>query len=326
MSTELILLVPVLVAPIVLLLAFAGCGVVLTADADEGEAPPKENTQVDINRYHQAVAATGGALCHWKLDEPDTATTAFDSVAPPNHGLYRGQHRADDGVLTFIKLDSQTDKATAFNGSNTFVQVAHSAAINPPLDFSVEAWIRPDGAPATRQVVVGSYRPNPATGKVERGFVVEVLPGTPTKLRGRVAYKADSAAAPVSEAEVVTDLVDDFHGWFHVVLAYRGSDRRLSLYVNTPAASTLQPRTSITLGGPAPMFVPNRVLVASDVVTNLRIGAGIAEPFSPANIAGAAFFAGRIDQVALYEQALDPFDVRLHFVLATDPTWPKKFA
>jgi hypothetical protein len=322
MSAPALVAVAVVVLPIVLLLAFSGCGLdtVGTKLPDEPlperqpdpppppvvTEPPPGGTEVpvvqpDPNRYHKLVTEGPAELiAYWKLEDTAVNAKCADSgPAPVNDGIYRGGVVIADGVLR--NGPGPLDNATAFNGSTGFVNVAHDVLMNPVsnTNFSLEAWILPTAtATATgRRAIAGSYRVD-AAGAIDRGFVLELIGGATPRVRAR------TAPSGVAEAP----LAGGVGGWHHVVMTYEGSATRLRLYVN----GTLR-ATDASAG-----YVANRQSSPTDVVTPLRIAAGQREPFDPASPA-ALFFAGRIDQVALYRAALTATAVADHFAAATSP-------
>jgi hypothetical protein len=256
--------------------------------------------QPDANRYHNLVVnGPAELIAYWKLEDTVVNAKAADSgPAPLNDGIYRGGVAVADGVLR--NGPWPTDNATAFDGSTGFVNVAHDTVMNPVsnTNFSLEAWIRPTlPAAAGRHVVAGSYRVNAASA-IDRGFVLELIGGAAPRIRARTA-PSGLAEAPL------TGGVD---GWHHVVMTYEGSAATLRLYVNGALRAT----------DATAAYVANRQTAPTDVVTPLRIGAGQREPFDAAS-PPALFFAGRIDQVALYRAALTATAVTDHYNAATNP-------
>jgi len=318
MSAPALVAVAVVILPIVLLLAFAGCGLDTKGTAQPIELPPRTDppppppvvtepppgndipvVQPDPNRYHLLV--TGGAaelIAYWKLEDTAVNAKCADSgPAPVNDGIYRGGVTIADGVLR--NGPGPLDNATAFNGTTGFVNVAHDMLMNPVsnTNFSLEAWILPAPSPTGRQAIAGSYRVN-AMSAIDRGFVLELIGGATPRVRAR------TAPSGVAEAPLAGGVA----GWHHVVMTYEATATRLRLYVNGVLRAT----------DASAAYVANRQTAPTDVVTPLRIGAGQREPFDPAS-PPAVFFAGRIDQVALYRAALSATAIADHYAAATSP-------
>jgi hypothetical protein len=310
------------IVPIVLLLSFAGCGIdaVGTASPDiplpdrhkddddkvrepPGVFVPPGGTEVpviqpDPNRYHNLVLnGPTELIAYWKLEDTAVNGTAADSGPLKRAGIYRGGVKSADGVLR--NGPGPADLATEVDGTGR-VDVAYAATLNPVsnTDFSLEAWIRPVLPVTGRRVIAGSYRVGAAAGSIDRGFVLELLAGTPPRVRARAAPDGSADAA----------LTGGVAGWHHVVMTYEGTPKRLRLYVDGAAVAVDNAAT----------YVANRQAAAGDVVTALRIGAGQVEPYNAASPPGM-YFLGRIDQVALYRGALPAVVIGDHFTTATSP-------
>ena len=306
MSIAALAAIAAVLIPIVLLLSFAGCGVTLTAPEYPDEEGPKVEDPPTLppipappdapDKYHNLVLTGTELISYWKLDEPAGASQAVDSAPlPKNPGIYADPHATAAGVLQ-LGPDAD-DTAPVFDGVASLVEVAHETLMNPVsnTNFSVEAWIRPTPGAAGRQVVVGSYRVD-TTGKIDRGFVLEIEGGAAPKARARTAPNG-LAEAPLPPS------VD---GWFHIAATYQASAKTLRLYVNVP--DNLQPRATDTTAS----YVANRRVAATDVAPPLRIGAGQKEPLA-AGTPAALFFNGRIDNVALYRGLLTAAEIKSHF-------------
>jgi hypothetical protein len=302
--------VAAVLVPIVLLLSFAGCAA-FTAAEDVGTVegpplkagpPPPPPTPPPPNnpaKYNGLVLDTKlDLISYWPLAEASSTSAAEDAAdLPKNHGSYVGPHSIDDGVLR-LGPDAD-DTAPRFDGVAGHVEVAYDTLLNPASnsDFSVEAWIKPsDAAAARRQVIVSSYRLT-AAGAIDRGFIVELLGGATPRIRARTA----------PDGSIDSALPAAVSGWYHVVLTYQASTKTLRLYINLqqPAAKT---------GG----YTANRRVAPADVAPPLRIGAGQVEPPTAATPPGL-FFAGSIDNVALYRGVLSAAEIQSHFDAARTP-------
>lgn len=324
-TESLIALVALLVLPVILLFAFAGCvgdDPVLRQQKEEAEKKlaEKEKEQVaqkeaekaadEAAKYDNIVEAESLLVSYWRLDEEESGgTVATDSAPLPRHGEYKhlqGMNRAQTGALSTKHLNN---KAVDFLGTQGYVEVPYDALRNPPLSFTVELWLKPDGASTQPQVVFGSYELDP-TGNLVRGFALDVLRGQTLRARGRVAFDGQ---VTVLEAGLGDGL--EHGGWRHVVMTYSGANKRLQLYVNSDDG-----KPEAELPTPAnPGDVKYKAI--TDQTMPLRIAAGeIVQPPQP--IGGGApqrvgmFFEGRIDEIALYRDALDGTTIKKHFLAA----------
>jgi hypothetical protein len=261
------------------------------------EPPPPPPPPDNPAKYNGLVLGTKlDVISYWPLAESASTSAAEDTAdLPKNHGSYVGQHVVDDGVLR-LGPDAD-DTAPRFDGAASHVEVAYGALLNPPSnsDFSVEAWIKPtDAAAGRRQVIVGSYRVT-TTGGIDRGFVVELLGGATPRVRARTA--------PDGSIEMALPAAVD--GWYHVVFTYQAAAKTLNLYLNLkqPTSKTGNYTANQVAGGSGPP---------------LRIGAGQVEPPTAAT-PPSLFFAGSVDNVALYRGVLTPAEIKSHFDAARTP-------
>ena len=322
MIENLIPLIALVVLPIMLLLSFAGCvgddpELVAQKEAAEKKVAETEKEKQqqaaaqEAAKYHNVIQADPILVSYWRLDELETGdTTAHDSAPDaPQHGQYMnllGISRGEKGALALPQ--DPNDKAAEFHGTSGYIEVPYHGLLNPVLSFSIELWVKPNGNPAEPQVVIGSYELD-ATGKVERGFVLDVIHGTNPRIRARVG----SGTQPTA---LEADLGDgtEHGGWRHVVMTYHGATKALLLYVN---ADDGKPDAQLpTPTAPAP--VAYKAIV--DTTMPLRIAAGQfdgpAVPGTPALGSLGRFFSGRLDEVALYRDVLDGPSVRKHFLAA----------
>src|SRR4029079_1710937 len=97
--------------------------------------------------YEAVVIAYPHLASYWRLSGGEDGTAAAKDSAPdqPQDGEYKnagggGVERSVPGVLSLV--NEATDKAAQFDGTHGYVEVPHNVLLNPPLEFSVEAWIR----------------------------------------------------------------------------------------------------------------------------------------------------------------------------------------
>jgi hypothetical protein len=275
--------------------------------ADAAAAAKAAADAIEAGKYHNIVFSESDLVAYWKLDEALAGTTvANDSGPGPKHNgeykLVQGMWFGQDGALSPTR--HPTNMAVEFLGAQGYVEVPYHDLLNPPQDFSIEFWVRPPIPPeplTASQVIIGSYELN-ATGQLVRGYVVELMPGTPVSLRARVGDGSGANEISTTLTEATLN-----EGWHHVVLTYEGAPilQRLRLYVNaldTKYDQELSPATGTPVGYKA------------NLNTKLRIGAGqIEQPNSPPAVA-ASFLKARLDEVSLYRKAMDGNSVQKHFL------------
>lgn len=289
MNATVIVLVPVLVLGVVILLAFAGCAPFDAASGPEepdpatkppGTTPTTPGTGTgtpQVTTYAQTILQETGLRSYWRLGDPTASLVALDSEPTlPKPGVYLGAvTRGEPGALT--PGSGAGDKAARFDGAG-YVQVDHDNLLNPPMAFSVEAWVRPALTQADSVTVVDSTDPGAKTG-----FALEVK---------RSNAGVDSAVAQVGDGSAFNKLSVDLgpgtthDGWRYVVMAYDKPSKVLSLLVHDGATLASQNLPGID-------FTPA-------AAGAFRIGAGRDGGDDP-----KSFFVGHLDEVALYDRPLD---------------------
>jgi hypothetical protein len=319
MTESLILLIALLVLPVVFLFVFAGCTgddaklvaaeeAAAAAEKKVEDAKTKEAADKEAAKYDNVIKGESTLVSFWRLGELETGNTVAKDSAPvgPLDGEYKfllGISRGQAGALTF---KDPNDKAAQFKGTQGFVEVPYNGLRNPPFSFSVELWLLPEGSSTQPQVVLGSYELD-TSGKVVRGFVLDVLRAPTLRVRARVGNDTDSTSLDA-------DLGDGSQngGWRHVVMTYSGATKVLMLYVNADdGKADAQLPTPVA---PAPV----QYKAITNTAMPLRIAAGQLEV--PTGSVGAPplgtvglFFEGRLDEVALYRDVLDGATIKKHF-------------
>lgn len=319
MSTTLILLVPLLILPVVLLLAFAGCQLLAPLDPHESApqqqdpnpppAPPSKPPPVGLPPTTPTLVSyedlilhhTPGLVAYWRLGDPAASPSARDSGPNGLDGTYYGGVNRGTSVGA-LALKESGDLAAAFNGTNGFVEVkTPQPQLLAPSSFSVEAWVFPQGDPnvagwVTEQYVVSSH--GHASG-VDYGFELKVIRERDPNA-GVQGLVYTGLGSPSEQSVALSLSAGPGAQWRYLVMTYNGvagttDYKTLRLYVD---AVEVQPPTS-------------GATYAVNLIAPLRIGAG-----RQANGNPDKFFNGLIDEVALYNVALDENIVKDHFAAA----------
>jgi len=255
-----------------------------------------------VDAYPQLVLSLGGPTGHlrsyWRLAEVLGAQPAADSEpTQPKPGAYKGNVALNsEGVL---RLGSDPNDAAAdFNGTDAHVEVPFDILLNPPGAWSLEAWVRPDASVAagTQLPIIASYQQ-----QTKSGFVLLLEAVSATQMTAEVQVGVGNKVASLTtNLQLDTPEAVARQGWHHIVATYGpdGGVNKLRLIVDGGA-----PAEAVDVGGQ-----PLNYKVAQ--AGPFRIGAG------PGNTP-AAFFKGRVDEVALYDAALDAGVIVSHFMQAT---------
>jgi hypothetical protein len=171
-------------------------------------------------------------------------------------------------------LSYDADSATSFNGSSGRVALPNNASLNLTGDLTLEAWVKPSAVDNAQAVVA---KAGSAASVSNRQFRLGLTNG---QWRGTLwdtsggTYNAIAATAPAAGT------------WQHVVFTVSGSS--LTIYVNGVQSGTA------TFSG-----TRNAVNSGSAIA---RLGDGSRE-----------FFAGTVDEVAIYNVALTAAQVQAHY-------------
>ena len=201
--------------------------------------------------------------------------------------------RGESGVLAqaaAVPVDP-ADKAVEFLGNLGYVEAPYNALRNPPLSFSLEAWINTSAAQANAEYVVSSCTVN-GDGTLASGYALDVAFNNNLRARARIG------AAPGAQVMIEFDLRDPSVGqvvgnWWHLVMSFDGATRKLSLFVNGQIRATATTLPAVANFAPAQAGTPLRIA------------------FGP--VPGSTFFKGKIDEVALYNPPLAEATVLKHF-------------
>lgn len=308
MTVSLVLLVVLLVLPVVLLLAFAGCGFdgQATGVAPIGTVqgpplgtgpspgPPTGGGPVlpAAKPYSQVIRAEGVLVGYWRLGEPKGAKVAVDSGPLKRDGTYSntGVTLGITGAVTPRPPSLTGETAVDFDGKSGFVEVPYDARLNPPMNFSIEAWVRPAASPAGHQdhTVLSSHQQR---GNRKLGFELSVV-----RAPAQAGIRARVGTGGPTDLDLFAPHPWPASDWVHVVLvcdvqSLQGP-RALKLYVDAKTPPAAVPMTTYEAVSASP----------------LRIGAGPGDANQPPD-----FFAGGLDEVAIYGAALSATQVDQHF-------------
>jgi hypothetical protein len=279
----LILVVPLLLVPIVFLLAFAGCNQIL-GNAVPPYAPPQDMPMpmpmpmpTAMGPTYDQVVLMDGPAAYWRLDDKKGSPDAKDSAPNQLNGKYRGTVSLEEASV-LPKLSG----AAGFDGTTGYVEVPYDMRLNPPMAFSIELWFKPTPNPA----------PNPDGSAAKR--LVSSYAGPMAGFDLTVAKKSNSWTVTAGVFPDATKLVAQDVGqavdWRHVVVTFGGGT--LSLWVDGKLAKD---QSGLN-------YSPN-------TKSAFLIGAGmVLKTMTP-----GFHYDGLLDEIAFYGVALPQATIEKHY-------------
>jgi Concanavalin A-like lectin/glucanases superfamily len=228
--------------------------------------------------YSGTVSATTGLAGFWELGDAAGSTTAADNVTGAPAGTYHpGASPGAPGLVCSYATDGSAT-AASFDGVKGYVSVPFDQKLNPQK-FTVEALVNPTS--------------------IASSAIVSSDIGYQLALNGNGAFEASLGSGGSFGTPVIVNAgATTTNGPFYVAMTYDGTT--LSLYVN-PAAS----------GGPSTlgsdMYQTGTPSYSPATSGELLIGAS-AGGGSP-----SGFFAGKIQDVAVYSRALGFYEIVNHY-------------
>ena len=180
-------------------------------------------------------------------------------------------------------ISNDANTAMRFDGAKGYVSVANAASLNFGADFSIEAWARPAALIGSNQTIVHKGgNSNASSWQYRLGIAAS------GQWRGSV-YVGNSTISVTSPGTA------SLSSWTYLVLTRAGTG--LTLYVNGAAVA------NTTVSG--------TVNTNTGILAIGRTGAKSIE-----------YFAGAIDEVAVYAKALGAGAVSAHYAAGTTPPPP----
>jgi hypothetical protein len=277
MTYPVIIAAPLLIAAILMAVRFVGC----TQDFDQFDP--------QASSYSDAVSSTDGLVSFWQLND-ESPPTAVD-IQDGNNGTYESGVTTHLAGLVSANAFEPFNFAAVFDGKTGYVKVPFAANLNPPTAFSVEALVKPSAFDTNTHVIVSS----------DSGYRLALNGGTfeASVAAGGAGFQPPVAVFPGEQGVPYQDAPP-----YYAAMTYDGST--LSLYVN-PAASDGE-ETFLSTENPGNSrfnSAPSNYQAATS--NDLRIGAS-ADGDTPGE-----FFAGVIQDVAVYDRALDFKDIVSHY-------------
>jgi len=282
MHDQIIIAGPLLIAAIVVAVRFVGCSL-----DESGTGVPAP--------YSTVVLPTAHLVSFWRLNDT-SFTTAADS-SDGNNGKYHNTGGVTLGAANLANTDTDNHAAKFEGGTGSpstgggYVSVPFASNLNP-AKFTVEALVDPSAVDASDYHAVVSSRSIDTVTLDTAGYIL-YLHGTDFE-----AWIGNGTTAWPSA--VVNAAVAANSGPYYLAMTYDGTT--LKLYVNPADAEA-----HLT----AEEFAQTPATYTPTTTNELRIGAGANEETVP-----LYDFPGVIQDVAIYDDALDFTTIQSHFSIA----------
>jgi hypothetical protein len=231
---------------------------------------------------YQSTVVSQGPVGYWRLNETTQPGTNAPTTAANVGSLGatgNGTYEGPQGLLRgFPGALANSDTAVHFNGTDQFVSVPYDAALNPST-FTIEGWLNADNIAANCALSCGTF------SSPRSGWLIYQTSQTGYELR---MYKNSGTAFAVDVVGTTTNVVGLYT---HVVATFDGTTA--SIYLNGVLAN------SGTLNAP---YVPG--VSGSGFTIGERTDGGF-------------LWAGKADEVAYYNTALDANTIAAHYACAT---------
>lgn len=252
-----------------------------------------------------AIVAADNPVAFWRMDET-SGTLAEDAV-----GTFDGAYAASSGTVTFgapTGIPHSSDTGTTLAGGAT-VQMPWAAELNPDTAWSVELWLQPSSLGADnndyRVVLSSEYNYYPFA---YNGWYIYQEPGN---VFGWVIQPANAFVVAGPDDPANSDLLVAGK-WYHLVIT--DDTTNFNMYINGEL------RSSAGVAGIP--YTPDGYGINPD--GNAAIPGGTDNPDDGGNFVigqrtDGAFntFEGSVADAAVYQYALSPTQVKLHYLDAT---------
>ncbi len=198
-----------------------------------------------------------------------------------------GNNGTVNGAKSTVDRNGNANKAYDFDGKANFIEVPTSISLNLDKDFTISSWFNADSmydVPGTVKMILCKHR----TGIDNDGYALGIWNNNQsTSIRGMVNFSAapnftTDTYPKDSSGDVVTNK------WYHLLVTYTLSNGDLKYYLN---------------GSLIDSKIINFTISSNSL--NVIIGA----EFFPSGTDGNNFFNGKIDDIGIWNRALDSQEI-----------------
>jgi hypothetical protein len=247
-------------------------------------SPPVALTVNPIPGGYAGGVISSSPIAYWRLGETN-GNIAHDGIGG-NDGTY---FNVTLGVTGYSVIDSDT--AVTFSGLNSYVGNISGSSINftGHTNFTLEAWVNAPAGLADQSTIIAKGIGNSGTTETEQ-FAMDVAGGVYRFFvsRGTTVNEVDATEGPNGSWQHVVGVYDD--------LNVLGNGPTMYIYVNGVSENT------------------HGTLAAGLNGTVTPVSIGSKRTGNDPNYDGT--FAGTIDEVAVYNAALDAGTIQAHYAAA----------
>lgn len=230
---------------------------------------------------YRSLVLDQNPLSYWRLGEAEGEIA--ESVAPTRVGFTPAEfYNVEYGKPGAI--GGTSDTAVSFNGADSYVQLPHDT-LRASTFLTVQLWFR-----TTEPGVLLGFQ----NGRLEDGAPEGKNPvlavDSDGRLSGLFTVADGTTVSPLRSGQAVTD-----GSWHQVVLTASGTTQTLYLDGNRVGSRN----------GP----IDHRDL------SYTYLGAGYSDSARDGGPAGVRYFTGEMDDVSVYQRALDPATIAEHYAL-----------
>ncbi|MCX6929930.1 MAG: LamG domain-containing protein, partial [Verrucomicrobia bacterium] len=211
--------------------------------------------------------APAGMLSWWP------AENSFLDRAGTNHGV-------PVGAVGFVA--GQAGRSFSLDGLSQFVRIPNAASLNPPMSFSIEAWVFPTRS--ADQIIFAKWGD---AGDYDNQRSYNLLLTADNAVQFAISDAANQLNSAFHVFNTPANAIT-LNAWSHVVGVYDQSSGTRYIYINGEKKAA---RTD------APITILNGTAAAS-------LGAYLRQ-----STVAAAFFQGQIDEVSFYNRALSSHEI-----------------
>ncbi|WP_336216157.1 DNRLRE domain-containing protein [Nonomuraea sp. LPB2021202275-12-8] len=263
----------------------------LTSACNPAAAPNCTRYDYQAGSHYRSVAVDDSPRAYWRLGETTTGGAASVTARTPNAdtGTYNAVTLGVTGALA-----GTTDGAAAFNGTSSRIDLPDKLT-SSTMTLAVELWFK-----TTAGGVLMSYADQPlASATASKRWAPVLYVGQDGHLRGGFWVPK-----PEGKKQIVSDSLVNDGRWHHVVLS--GAIDTQKLYIDGVAQKgDADPEQDDTIKG----------LIDHDEMPHVVAGAGRTTGW-PSGNDGNYFFAGNIDEIAVYQHPLGSTAIAQHAAAA----------